>query len=149
MSKSIKAVEDIEKACKRMMKNVKLSSKTRGSYRDGAQKKVDGVYERAVVVNNNGIVYRAKKQHDINIDWEYLRDLYLKQDGRCHWMPNYKLELDEIFVPHSIKAPSVDRIDNSKGYVKGNVVLTTRFMNLGRGNYGVTEFNDFMKQLFV
>ena len=31
--------------------------------------------------------------------------------------------------------PSVDRLDDSKGYVKGNVVITTRFTNFGRNSY--------------
>jgi len=76
-------------------------------------------------------------------------DVWLNQNKKDYWFSNYEIELNEIFVPYSIKAPSVDRIDDSKGYVRGNVVLTTRFANLGRGNFNEDDFKEFTKKLFV
>ena len=37
---------------------------------------------------------------------------------------------------------SIDRIDNNKGYISGNISLVTRFENMGRGN---TDFDTFTK----
>ena len=143
--------KELEKIFKRMMQNVNLSAKTRGSTRLSTQNKVNDNsknYQRDLQVSKDGIVYRAKKVHDIGIDWEYLKQQWLDQSKKDYWFPNYELELNEIFVPHSIKAPSVDRLDDTKGYIKGNVVLTCRFANLGRGRYEKDEFISFTKKLF-
>jgi len=65
-------------------------------------------------------------------------------------MQSYQIDLNEIFVPHSIEAPSVDRWpDASGGYVKGNFVITTRFMNLGRGNYPAKKFKQFIREYLL
>jgi hypothetical protein len=76
-------------------------------------------------------------------------DLWQSQNKKDYWFPEYEIELNEIFVPYSIKAPSVDRLDETKGYVKGNVVITTRFTNLGRGNFEGDKFREFIKTLFI
>jgi len=140
----------IDTVFKKMMRNVNLSSKNRGSSRKSTQRIVNesSEYKRPLKVSSNGVVYREHKEHEINIDWEYLKKVWLDQDKKDYWFPEYEIELNEIFVPYSIKAPSVDRLDGSKGYVKGNVVLTTRFANLGRGNFGETDFRTFIKKLW-
>lgn len=63
--------------------------------------------------------------------------LWEAQAGRCHWlgipmMPSVRLR-------HPLQ-PSLDRLDTSRGYVQGNVVLTTLLTNLGRTD---TSPNDF------
>lgn len=143
--------KELEKVFKKIMRNVRLSSKNRGSTRKSTQRIVNEShnYKRPLKVSSNGVVYREHKEHDIDIDWEYLKDVWLNQNKKDYWFPNYEIELNEIFVPYSIKAPSVDRIDDSKGYVRGNVVLTTRFANLGRGNFNGDDFKEFTKKLFV
>jgi hypothetical protein len=75
--------------------------------------------------------------------------VWIQQQYKDYWFPDYEIELREIFVPYSIKAPSVDRLDATKGYVKGNVVLTTRFANLGRGNFDGESFRQFIRTLFT
>jgi len=42
---------------------------------------------------------------------------------------------------------SLDRIDNNKGYVKGNITLVTRFENMGRGNMEFEPFMEFCESL--
>lgn len=132
-----------------MMSNVKLSSLNPGSTRVITEKNkgyVDSL-KRELKVNKNGGTYREHKQHFVDITWEDLEKQFKKQNGRCYFLPNYKINLEEIFVPYSIKAPSVDRIDDTKGYVKGNVVITTRFLNLGRGKYPEKDFREFLSEI--
>ena len=127
---------------KKMMSNVRMSSQNAGSTR-----KVADTHKRELKVGKKGELYREHKQHFVDITWEDLEKQFKKQNGRCYYLPNYKIDLDEIFVSWAIKAPSVDRIDDTKGYVKGNVVITTRFLNLGRGKYPEKDFREFLSEI--
>ena len=68
--------------------------------------------------------YRAKKKgFKFNIDFCFIRDLYFKQKARCFYTGknfNFKEELKKL---------SLDRIDSSKGYTKGNVVWCLKGIN--------------------
>jgi hypothetical protein len=63
----------------------------------------------------NGVKGRAKSGgKEFNLDAEYLRTIY-PEDGKCPAL-GIKFELEK-----RDNTPSLDRIDNSRGYVKGNV----------------------------
>jgi hypothetical protein len=76
------------------------------------------------------ILARGKNKHlGLNrITIDYINYLYKKQKGKCYWLG---IELDLVNVG-TLRYVSLDRLDNSKPYIKGNVVLSTRFANLGR-----------------
>ena len=59
---------------------------------------------------------------------DYINYLYKKQKGKCYWLG---IDLDLINVG-TLRYVSLDRLNNKKPYIKGNVVLSTRFANLGR-----------------
>ena len=62
-----------------------------------------------------GLKNRAKSGgKEFNLDEEYLRTIY-PEDGKCPAL-GIKFELEK-----RDSTPSLDRIDNSRGYVKGNV----------------------------
>jgi hypothetical protein len=50
------------------------------------------------------------------------------------------MSLEDVDIKNSPFAPSVERVDSSLGYVKGNVVLASRFANRGRGAYDDENF---------
>ena len=81
-----------------------------------------------------------------DLDEAYLRELFAQQNGRCYW-------LGIPMVPSAVKRdprrPSVDRLDNSKGYVRGNVVLTTMFANMGRSQLDAESFRAFVEELRI
>lgn len=64
------------------------------------------------------------KEFDPEVDWEYLFDLWSDQNGLCVYS-GLPLSV-EANHPHTI---SLDRIDSSKGYVRGNLQLVSATVN--------------------
>jgi hypothetical protein len=90
---------------------------------------------------------KSRKQKEFapcDFDGDYLLLLWERQAGRCYW-------LDIPMVPsiahRDPQRPSLDRLDPSIGYVKGNVVLTCQFANLGRSTTSVARTTEFLESL--
>jgi hypothetical protein len=108
------------------------------------------VRSSAKTAKEKGQMYGRTEPWDINIDAEYLKEIYEKNNGCCPYhlaIGVYKkIDLDLVFVSYNMLSPSVDRIDSTIGYVKGNVVITHRITNLGKQS---TSFNEFLNQLRI
>lgn len=78
------------------------------------------------------------KNHEIDIDVEYLKKLWNDQDGICP-LSGINMIIRNSHTKHDYNPlnASLDRIDNSKGYVKGNV----RFVCL-MANYALSTWED-------
>jgi len=85
----------------------------------------------------------SKRFKDVDVDLQYLKDLWEQQKGICPYtgihmsLPTYKHNSD-YFV-----TASLDRIDSSKGYVKGNlqyVVLPINFLKSTMSDLAVKRF---------
>ena len=85
------------------------------------------------------------EETEIKVIVQDLKDQYNKQGGKCYWM-DYKLNPNDIFESRNNAAMSCDRLDNDKGYVKGNFVITTRFANLGKRTMSNRKFRIFMER---
>ena len=79
-----------------------------------------------------------RRNKEFNITSGYLYDIFKRQSGNC------ALSGLGLF-PESV---SVDRVDNSKGYVEGNVQLVTKEMNFMRGPLTLDEFRSFLDDMF-
>lgn len=87
--------------------------------------------------NSDAVIARRKfytlKQNaktrkiEINITPRYLREILVAQDRKCAVTGR---QLDYQGPACSINAPSVDRIDRTKGYVEGNLRWVTYQVNV-------------------
>lgn len=77
--------------------------------------------------------YQHLEEKEVSINAEVLKEIFIEQGGLCHWL---KIPLDpyDIFVKSHPLAISVDRLDNSKGYSRDNIVICSRLMNLGKSS---------------
>jgi len=85
------------------------------------------------------IIKKENSTEQITID--DIRSLRIKQKDKCYWLG---VDIDFTYKD-VLRKPSLDRLDNSKGYELGNVVLTTIFANTGRLDASIDEMNSFIK----
>ena len=80
------------------------------------------------------------KKLPCNITRKFIRDLNMKQDGRCALtgISFHDAKKDEIRRPF---IPSIDRIDRTKGYTKDNVRLVCNAVNMALFTWGDDVFN--------
>jgi len=76
------------------------------------------------------------REFDTDVNWEYLFDIWDNQNGSCA-LSGLPLSI-EVNDPHGV---SLDRIDSSTGYVKGNLQLVSAMVNRMK-----QEFNE---ELFI
>lgn len=72
-----------------------------------------------------------------NLTVDYLKRMFKKQGGRCYWFG-----VPLLLVPgdNPLAKVSIDRLDNGRGYIQGNVVLACMAANFARNQYAVGEF---------
>ena len=105
------------------------------------------------VWNNNNLIkirvlgakQRAKKnQMGFDIDEDYVNQLLVQQDYKCKYSGE-PLQLscdDDKNTRLTLKTISIERIDPTIGYVKGNVVLVTSIVNSMKNDLSITQFFD-------
>lgn len=84
------------------------------------------------------------KNLEFDLTSQDIIDLYDKQNGKCYWLGIDMSKDNSYYTPNQ---PSIDRLDNSKGYTKDNIVLACTFANLGRKTTKEEEFILFIDQL--
>lgn len=89
---------------------------------------------------------RNRQEFDLSLD--YLEEVWNNQEGIC---PYTKINL--LLNTHSYRNPdiryvaSLDRIDNSKGYIKGNVQFVSLAINYMKSNLTHDETMEFLKHI--
>lgn len=76
--------------------------------------------------------------HRPNIDGydltkEYIQELLEKQEYKCYYTGV------DLKIGDKLTNPTLDRIDSSKGYVKGNVVICTEIANIMKNDLSIPE----------
>lgn len=75
-----------------------------------------------------------KRKFETNLDLEYLKEVWNKQNGICIYskvqliLPSIRKKSQYLYTA------SLDRIDSSKGYIKGNVHFISIAMNYLKNN---------------
>lgn len=96
-----------------------------------------------------GAKTRAKKSKlEIDIDIEFLIELWDKYDGKCclTGIPfNLSVEARKIGYTYDPYSPSIDKINPFKGYTKDNVRLVCTSINLGMNQFGQENFEFIIK----
>lgn len=94
------------------------------------------------------MTYMRRKAKERNLVWElspeYLWDIFLQQNGKCA-LSGVDIKISsKINSQHNIDrsnhSASLDRIDNSKPYIEGNVQWIHKTLNAMRRQYSVEEF---------
>jgi len=99
---------------------------------------------------NKGRASIKKHLDSINIDANYLKQLWESQNGLCPYTGIKMLLPDSSSKYHSIKSlkkASLDRIDSNKGYIKGNVEFVCYAINLAKNNHKKEEMIMFIKEI--
>jgi len=82
----------------------------------------------------------------VNIDLKYLKNVWENQNGICY-LTGWKLDLPDTVegwkYSKNAQRASLDRIDNAKGYVKGNVRFISYMANIARSNMEDAELIKF------
>ena len=77
----------------------------------------------------------TERLETMDIDVPYLKSLFLEQNKKCP-VSGIEIEMSDKQIKDKgdwrwCLCPSLDRLDNIKGYVKGNIEIVTRFVNVG------------------
>lgn len=112
--------------------------------KDALKKKTDTLKGRLQFLLYNSKSSARIREYEWGISIEYLEQLYEAQDGKCALT-------GEVLSLHRQRRGrttiSIDRIDNSKGYVEGNIQLITFQANIAKSNYSMDELIEFCRKV--
>ena len=92
----------------------------------------------------NGI--KRTEPLNVTIDEMFLVKQFYKQNGKCYWT-EFPIDPHGVYEKNNPLAPSLERLDESKGYVPDNVVICLRLFNLGRQRCPEKKFKQQVNQL--
>lgn len=76
---------------------------------------------------------------EYNLTEEYLESLLIKQGYKDYYTG---------IIPKDYNEYSIDRIDSSKGYIEGNIVITTNTINTMKNNLTTEEFRNQIRLVY-
>ena len=125
------ASESAGKVCKKCANNKLENNGHAGFYKEVLRASFAHKYKTSAEIRNI----------EWDVSFEYLADLLIEQDFKCALSGE---DLDAMEVSNNC---SLDRIDSSKGYVKGNLQWVTSMVNMCKQGYTQEEFIKMCKQI--
>jgi len=101
---------------------------------------IEQCYEQFLNVLRKNANSRASGKTSYDLDLEFLIDLYHKQNKKCA-ITGILFRLDRCGTKRAF-APSIDRIECSKGYTKDNVRLVCLVVNIALNDFGDNIFDE-------
>ena len=83
-----------------------------------------------------------KVNREFNIDIKYLLELWELQGGKCA-----VTGIQMTYKFRDLRAVSIDRIDSTKGHIKGNIQLVCQFYNLGKKDHPDDQARSFIQSI--
>lgn len=93
---------------------------------------------------------RSRNLYEYDITVDFLKELWERQNGKCPYtgikmiLPESKLSFRKC---RSIEKASLDRIDTTKGYLKGNVEFVCQGINFAKHDYSKEEVLQFINKI--
>ena len=121
--------------------------KTKSKYRE------DGLYIKSIVARRSKsprsylsyLLDKAKKRNkEVDINLDYLEDIWNNQEGKCALTGDTMTHL-----VGGIDSVSIDRIDSRKGYIKGNIQLVKKKVNIAKSDMTYDEFLDICRKVYL
>jgi hypothetical protein len=121
-----------------------IDEKSRKQRRDSYHKNKHNRTYFEIIVNKifTSVKYRAKRlKRDFDLTREFLENLYTEQNGKCALTG--MIFSDEKYENYKRRpfTPSLDRIDNKKGYTQDNVRFVCSMVNAALGEFGDKIFD--------
>lgn len=86
------------------------------------------------LLNNSKRSYSTRQNIDgYDLTKEYIQELSEKQEYKCYYTGV------SLKIGNKLTNPTIDRIDSSRGYVKGNVVICTEIANIMKNDLSISE----------
>lgn len=123
--------EKLRKLCKKCSNNIPKHNAHKGFYKGVLRASFAHRYKSSA--ETRGINW--------DVSFEYLAELLIDQDFKCALSGE---DLDAMEVSNDC---SLDRIDNSLGYVEGNLQWVTSMVNMCKQGYTQEEFINMCKQI--
>jgi hypothetical protein len=111
------------------------------------EREVEKFFRRTLQKTRWDAVNRRNLEFDIDTD--YIVELFFNQKGKCA-LTGWEMKLErggDYFGNKNPKVASMDRLDNSKGYVKGNIQLACSYPNNFKGRLPNQVFLQFCKDV--
>jgi hypothetical protein len=108
------------------------------------QKKYQDIGQQYFDTLKHRCTQRIKKEFSITI--EYIWNLLIEQNYKC------AITGEQLIPPNKdnygkINTASLDRIDSSKGYIKGNVQWIHKIINYMKSNYSQQDFIEWCRRV--
>jgi hypothetical protein len=107
----------------------------------------DSIFVHFIVLAKNKCQQRKK---DFDLDVKYLKKIWNNQKGICPYtgikmeLPKCGKDWDHTFTMEKM---SLDRIDSSKGYIRGNVQFVCLGINYAKNKWSDAEMKTFIEKI--